>query len=383
MSAPFKARIRRDDPTRDLWRIVATGETGQLEQLLALGAEINDQNGEGVTPLMIAAYHGHLEMVRALTDHGADVQTTDKDGFTAAMLADHSGHDEIVRILLARGAKKIPRASAYASTDPFAADETLDTFTDCDAPSPDNPSVRTLHEPPDIWELVHETHEEFNPRSAFFAHVTSVHSIVLALVALIAGGGAVFAFLKYRGASENPPAAPTVQMEKRNVDTGQTSRPAATENVASSAEGQRSSQNADNGTNETVAPPPATVAAMPAPLAAPFEPAVAATVAPKPDKRVPPKRRQQTAAKSSDSGTPIFAVTDKTNVKDDGQTSTTAAAKSDNPAAKSDTDKRVEPNGVKKEELKKEEAKKAAEKDPQGVPVKASPTPKPKVINWP
>jgi hypothetical protein len=381
MSAPFKARIRRDDPTRELWRIAETGETGQLEQLLARGAEINDQNGEGVTPLMIAAYHGHLEMVRALTDHGANLQATDNDGFTAVMLADHSGHDEIVKILLARGARKIPRASAYASTDPFASDESLDTFSDSDAPSPDHPAVRTLHEPPDIWDVVHETHEEFNPRSAFFAHVTSVHSIVLALVALIAGGGAVFAFLKYRGASENPPAAPTVQLEKRNVETAQTSRPAATGNVASSAQAQRNSPNADKGTNETVAAPPATVAAMPAPLAAPFEPGVAATVPPKPDKRVAAKRRQQTPAKSSASVSPALAVTDKTNVKDEGQTSTTTAAKSDNPAAKSDTDKRVEPNGVKKEEAKKEADK--ASSPQAAVPTKASPTPKPKVINWP
>jgi hypothetical protein len=388
MSAPIRVRIReRDDPTLELWRIAESGETGLLEQLLARGAEVNAINAEGVTALMIAAYHGNVEMVRALTDYGADLHATDDDGFTALTLADHSGHEEIVRILLARGAKKVPRASAYASTDPFATDETYDTFSDAEEDSPpDSPSVRTLHEPPDIWDIVHETHEEFNPRSAFFAHVTSVHSIVLALVAVIAGGGAVWAFLKYRGASENPPAAPAVQVEKRNVETAQTAPATFSENAASSAEEPRPAPAAEGGSAGTAEPAPATVAAMPAPLAAPIEPRTATTALVKPDKREETKRRQQAAAKSSPAGTAKIPVTDQTTVKEDQQTGATSAAKSDNTAIKPDNEKRTEPTAAKKDEVKKEEGKKDADKVPSpqaSGPPKTSPTPKPKVINWP
>src|SRR5215831_1664728 len=105
--------------TRDLWKIAETGEVGQLIELLARGADVNASNDAGATALMLAAYHGRLEMVRALTDHGADLNVVDRDGFTAAMLANHSGHQNIVRILLARGAKRIPQPSAYTSSGPF------------------------------------------------------------------------------------------------------------------------------------------------------------------------------------------------------------------------------------------------------------------------
>src|SRR5215831_7283591 len=107
--------------TRDLWKIAETGEVGQLIELLARGADVNASNAAGVTALMVAAYHGRLEMVRALTDHGADPNATDTEGFTAAMLAHHSGHEDIVRLLVARGVKKIPgRYDSETSLDPFA-----------------------------------------------------------------------------------------------------------------------------------------------------------------------------------------------------------------------------------------------------------------------
>ena len=128
---------------------------------------------------MLAAYHGQLEMVRALTDHGADVNAIDRDGFTAATLAQHSHREDIVRLLVARGARRIPKP--HAADTPRAIPtqyQPAETLTLSDAGE-----KRTLDAPPNIWDVVHETHIDFDPRSAFFGHLRSINPHLFALVA--------------------------------------------------------------------------------------------------------------------------------------------------------------------------------------------------------
>ena len=95
-------------PIPHLWQIATDGNTDQLEDILARGADVNALNPSGLTPLMVAAYHGRTEMVKALIERGADVNATDSDGLTAAIMADDAGHDEIVRILVGRAVKRKP-----------------------------------------------------------------------------------------------------------------------------------------------------------------------------------------------------------------------------------------------------------------------------------
>lgn len=49
------------------------GRTGAAELLLKQGAKVNTRCNRGLSPLMVAAIYGHLEMVRLLADAGADL----------------------------------------------------------------------------------------------------------------------------------------------------------------------------------------------------------------------------------------------------------------------------------------------------------------------
>jgi ankyrin repeat protein len=44
----------------------------QILELLDLEADVNQANQAGVTPLLHAAYHGHVGTVMLLLQHGAD-----------------------------------------------------------------------------------------------------------------------------------------------------------------------------------------------------------------------------------------------------------------------------------------------------------------------
>jgi hypothetical protein len=217
MSAPMRADIK-PVPAANLWHIARTGDPDQLAQALSRGADINACNGSGTTPLMVAAYHGRAEMVRALVANGAQPNAVDGDGFTAAMLADQAGHDEVVKALVSLGVKKKrpgnapqPHALHFAEPDTIEAADDFDELVDSK-----NPAVKTLSEPPEIWDLVHETHTEFKPGTDFFGHLKSTRSLVLIGLMLLVGVGVAFALMKFRGFSVSNSSGPTVQTRESN-----------------------------------------------------------------------------------------------------------------------------------------------------------------------
>jgi hypothetical protein len=217
MSAPEKATIK--SPIPHLWQIAATGDLNQLTDILKRGADINASNPSGLTPLMVAAYHGRIEMVRALIEHGAQVNATDDEGVTAAMLADDAGHDEIVKILVGRAVKrKRPAPAAETSPPQSTTDQTSKANTRPESQTPRAPAVRTLQEPPDIWDMVHETRTEFNPGSAFFGHVTLRRSVIGAAILLIIGGVSALIFMTLRRSSSADPAPAQTQSSNTNKD---------------------------------------------------------------------------------------------------------------------------------------------------------------------
>ena len=56
------------------------------------------------TPLILAAYAGHVEICALLLDSGASVAKYDEFGWTSLMMAAFAGHADVVALLLDRGA---------------------------------------------------------------------------------------------------------------------------------------------------------------------------------------------------------------------------------------------------------------------------------------
>ena len=78
------------------------GMTDWVQELLAAGAEINPQDGDGDTPLGMAATNGHLDCVRLLLEaSGIAVNLPDNEGETPLAKAAYHGHPEVIKLLLA------------------------------------------------------------------------------------------------------------------------------------------------------------------------------------------------------------------------------------------------------------------------------------------
>ena len=185
MSAVAKQMIGSEVALWDLWRVAENGEVDQLEHVLARAGDVNARNKHGMTALMRAAHQGHEQMVRALLRHGADPNLTRNDKFTALALAAFFGHTNTVRTLIEHGAKTEVVTRCNTSAYMWANARTFTEAARClkgyqPAPATAVPVktaepivVKTLKDPPEIWDLVHEEPQEFTARSAFASRLKS------------------------------------------------------------------------------------------------------------------------------------------------------------------------------------------------------------------
>ena len=65
---------------------------------------VNRPTFKGRTPLLTAALHGHILVLKEFLDHGACIDHQDDRGYTAVMYAASSGHYDIVKTLISSGA---------------------------------------------------------------------------------------------------------------------------------------------------------------------------------------------------------------------------------------------------------------------------------------
>jgi hypothetical protein len=77
-----------------------------VERLIAKHPEhVNARGGSEVTPMHVAAWAGHTDILTLLLEHGADLEGRGKHNRTPLILAAINGHVEFVRMLLKRGAR--------------------------------------------------------------------------------------------------------------------------------------------------------------------------------------------------------------------------------------------------------------------------------------
>lgn len=87
-----------------LFEAARLGRTDLIGDLVKLGADVNAYDARGYTPLILAAYDGHIDTVDALIKVGADACKPDRNmGNTAQMGVAFKGEDAIADRLLKAG----------------------------------------------------------------------------------------------------------------------------------------------------------------------------------------------------------------------------------------------------------------------------------------
>jgi len=124
-------------PTHDLLKSVKLGLIDKVKSLLWRGVDVNTQDDNGDTALILAieglesqvgavhqstgyemhgsCYDGDIEMVQLLIKGGANIEARSKSGNTPLICAAHHGKTEIVKILLERNAD-IEAKGKYGNT---------------------------------------------------------------------------------------------------------------------------------------------------------------------------------------------------------------------------------------------------------------------------
>ncbi|MGO9568508.1 MAG: ankyrin repeat domain-containing protein [Desulfomonilaceae bacterium] len=83
------------------------GQRGDIaKHLIDHGADVNQRNDDGTTPLMIAGFvsRNWLQLIAFLLNRGADINAVDRDGRTILMRAIRFGFYDQARFLIERGA---------------------------------------------------------------------------------------------------------------------------------------------------------------------------------------------------------------------------------------------------------------------------------------
>jgi ankyrin repeat protein len=91
-------------PAQDIFDVARNGNADELKAYNeSYPNNLNKENDQGYTPLMLAAYNGNIETATYLVQHGADLNGESKYG-TPVMAAAIKGNSDIVRLLLSQGA---------------------------------------------------------------------------------------------------------------------------------------------------------------------------------------------------------------------------------------------------------------------------------------
>jgi CubicO group peptidase (beta-lactamase class C family) len=97
------------DPGATIHTAVLRGDNDAIRQFVEAGADLNQKDAYGSTPLTIAITFGKSEVAETLIGAGADLEITNNEGSTSLLLAALFGRTEIVKSLLDNGADRFAR----------------------------------------------------------------------------------------------------------------------------------------------------------------------------------------------------------------------------------------------------------------------------------
>lgn len=87
-----------------LYDMARAGRGDQLVAYVDAGVPVDLRTGTGDSLLMLAAYHGHADVVGALAARGATVDLCNDRGQSPLAGAVFKGHDDVIDVLLDHGA---------------------------------------------------------------------------------------------------------------------------------------------------------------------------------------------------------------------------------------------------------------------------------------
>lgn len=93
-----------DDYNR-LSHAVENGQLTKVRQLLGQGMDINQKDDDGLTPIMVAAKAGQIEIAKYLIKHGANINFYNFSDENAVLLAVQEKHFDILQLLLENKAR--------------------------------------------------------------------------------------------------------------------------------------------------------------------------------------------------------------------------------------------------------------------------------------
>lgn len=117
------------DLANRLFTMARSGDAAMLAEYLDSGVPVNMSNQSGDTLVMLASYHGHLDVVRLLIDRGADVNQANDKGQTPLAGVVFKMHDDVLDALLAAGADPTGGSpTAVETAEMFGREDLVDRF---------------------------------------------------------------------------------------------------------------------------------------------------------------------------------------------------------------------------------------------------------------